>query len=779
MSFRQLAFSWEVVRHFGVVWAVRRAAYALVVRSGVLARRMPLGRWSDHPIKAILSNPDLADSSAYAGHRRAQANRFFLSPDRMSGGRSRFAHWDGNSRSVVVNAERILGGELVYFEHHWATVGCPPDWHRNPFTGQRAPGEQHWSSLGDFAFGDVKILWEASRFQFVYSLVRAYARTGDERFAEGFWRAVEDWRDKNPPQHGINWKCGQEASFRVMAWCFGLHAFLGANASSPGRVVMLAEMLAVHGERIEGNIGYALQQQNNHGISEGVGLWTLGVVFPEFRAAERWRERGRKVLTELSESLIYDDGAFSQQSVNYHRVMLHDYLWALRVGECAGVPLPGKVRERAARAGEWLARMIVGKDGETPNYGANDGALVLPLSNCDYRDFRPVVQACSLVTNGELVFPPGPWDEEAFWLGAVAVPGVADASIASSDHSTNGGVDDLGSGPPVSSSAPLVHHLGSKSRTALEFGGCESATVGLGGLFRLDGRESTVFIRCPAKFVHRPGHADLLHCDLWWRGRNVAIDAGTFSYNAAPPWHTGLAGTVNHNTVVVDDCDQMEKASRFLWLPWTKSRVNHDLRSAGGGLSYWEGEHDGYQRLKAPVSHQRAVARFGDDCWVVADRLSSGSSHTYDLHWQFPDVPNKWDAGENTLQLALDGMPYFIRGQSSQGVGEVTLVRAAPDATRGWQSRYYQDREPAISVRVRLHATVAEFYTVFAPEQVDLAVGEGSVSVAGRGWSGEWLRGESGPGHCFARGLRLAGQVTDELVVSACGLVLRPTGGVR
>ena len=33
---------------------------------------------------------------------------------------------------------------------------------------------------------------------------------------------------------------------------------------------------------------------------------------------------------------------------------------------------------------------------------------------------------------------------------------------------------------------------------------------------------------------------DQLHLDLWWRGLNIAQDAGTYLYNADPPWDNPL-----------------------------------------------------------------------------------------------------------------------------------------------------------------------------------------------------------------------------------------------
>ncbi|QGS69475.1 hypothetical protein CV093_17890 [Oceanobacillus sp. 143] len=32
-------------------------------------------------------------------------------------------------------------------------------------------------------------------------------------------------------------------------------------------------------------------------------------------------------------------------------------------------------------------------------------------------------------------------------------------------------------------------------------------------------------------------------------------------------------GTTSHNTVMINNKDQMEKGSRFIWLDWTKSKL--------------------------------------------------------------------------------------------------------------------------------------------------------------------------------------------------------------
>ena len=39
--------------------------------------------------------------------------------------------------------------------------------------------------------------------------------------------------------------------------------------------------------------------------------------------------------------------------------------------------------------------------GKVPNYGANDGALVFPLSTCGYLDYRPQLNAINYIINGK------------------------------------------------------------------------------------------------------------------------------------------------------------------------------------------------------------------------------------------------------------------------------------------------------------------------------------------------------------------------------------------
>jgi hypothetical protein len=715
----------QLLRTQGPGWLAFRVRYALERRAGLLRRRLPATSWDAQPLRSFLRDADLARPEAYLAYRRGGAPAFFTPADGPAA-RALLAGWDEGRDGPVERVEELRRGVLRYFEHTPAAVGSPPDWHVSPFTGGRVPADRHWSRIGDFGHGDIKVLWEPGRFGFVYTLVRAARRTGDGRCAELFWEWVESWCAHNPPQLGPHWKCGQEASLRVMAWCFGLYGFLDAPATTPGRVAALAQMIAVTGRRIEATLGYALSQRNNHAISEGTGLWTIGLLFPELRAAPRWRALGRRVLEAMGRELIYDDGAFAQHSVNYHRLMLHDYLWSFRLGDRLGHPLSDGLRERVGRAGDFLYQIQDAETGHVPHYGQNDGALILPLNNCDYWDFRPVIQATRYLATGSRPFGDGPWDEDLFWLfGPDAV------------------------GAPVSS----------PPRTDLR--------AEVGGYYTLRAASGFAFLRC-ATFRHRPGQADMLHLDLWWRGQNVALDAGTYSYNAPAPWDKALAHTAPHNTVTVDGLSQMDAPGPFLWLPWLRARVHARVASAGGLLAYWEGGHDGYARLPRPAVHRRAVVRLGEEHWLVLDDLRSRGPHRYRLHWLMPDWPHAGDPRDDgngsVLTLQTPCGPYAVRLGVLHGQGRCSSVRAEPDGTRGWWSPYYLHREPALSLDLTQDAPSTRFWTLLGPPGcVSTATGSG-LRVEHPSWRADLELGAAADEPIVTR-IVLSGSVNDRLEV--------------
>jgi hypothetical protein len=656
----RLELAWKVLRLFGPGWVLYRLRHAAQHRLGLLKRGLPASTWESETLERWLRPGIPAGAAAYADwFRRHRSPFFFASLDPL---RPLLAPYLHDARSP---AEDLLAGRFPYFSHRVETIGFPPDWHRNAFTGQRADSGRHWSEVSYFGSGGIKIIWEPSRFAQAFVLARAYAATADERYPAAFWRLLEDWMARNPPQLGPNWKCGQETSFRILALCFGFHAFLDSPHTTPERIALFTRLMAVQARRVAFHIDFARSQKNNHGISEGMGLWTVGLLFPALRDAVAWRDLGRRVLEEESLRQIDDDGSYVQHSFIYQRVALDDLVWSLRLGEVCGHRLAPQVYDRVERCALHLLQMTDPLTGAAPDYGSNDGSLVLPLARAGFQDHRPAIQRALFACRRRRPCGPGPWDEGLLWFF---------------------GADALRSEPaPV----PLV-----------------SCSGDVGGYCTLRGDEAWAFLRC-ARYRDRPAQADQLHFDLWWKGENVAADPGTYLYDGEEGWENVLAGTRVHNTVTVADRDQMRHAGRYLWLDWAQGSLRPLRRSASGRLEVWQGEHDGYRRLS--VTHRRAVLRIGDRHWCIVDDLL-GPVPDAELHWLLPLPAVGLDALRSRFVFQAAAGPVHLvcaasvpaRSRVVYGgaviAGSPSTSDPARDRIRGWDSPFYAHKSPAHSL---------------------------------------------------------------------------------
>jgi hypothetical protein len=656
----------------GIRSAFWYAVYRLELLSGACERSTPVSDWSREADR-LAFEPSAADP--------VRQPPFFFDDPRALGEAIRRTSPDA-AGGLKDELDRARRGSFRMWEDEFRDCGFPPEWNRNVLSGVRLSADRHWTAVDETTGGDLKGVWELSRFSFVFRLARHYALTGEETAAELFWRLVESWLAADPPNAGPQWMSAQEAGLRAMAWIFGWRAFLRSPATTPGRSKALIAALDGHARRIEATTAYARAQNNNHLISEAAALFTLGLLLPFLPEAERWRRLGRSLLSESSRQ-FFSDGGYIQHSHNYHRLALQLYLWALRLADLNRQPLAEGLYRCVDRSLEMLTRVLDLQTGRGSVFGPNDGALFLPITACEYEDFRPLLQTLSLWRRKERIFEAGPWDEDAVWML---------------------GPESLDAPPPVSK--------GAEARFAAP----------TAGLFVMTGDRSRVVIRC-ARFRGRPGHSDQLHMDLSWSGELLAADAGTYLYGGDEPWRNSLAFAAVHNTATVDGKEPMRRSGRFLWtgLAQGEAEFSRDGR--------WQGLHDGYKALG--IIHRRSVEYAGEDAWIVIDDLLGRGPHTVRLHWLLPDYPWEWIAPDadtelhKTLSVKMTGWKDGSGGglRLRTPAGEVKLrawsnrptlwnlyragglihggVRAediVPAGIRGWRSLRYANKIPALSL---------------------------------------------------------------------------------
>ncbi len=523
---------------------------------------------------------------------------------------------------------------------------------------------------------DPKYTWEPARFGWVFPLCRAWHLAGDERHARAFWDHFERFTEANPPGLGPNWVSGQEVALRLMALLWAGQVFAGAACSTPQRLSRLAGSAAAHAARIPPTLVYARSQHNNHLLSEAAGLVTAGLALAHLPQASGWLSLGWRWLNRGLQAQIDGYGEYAQHSSNYHRLVLQLVLWVdvlLREQERLGQPgprlrWPRSSRDPIRRSIHWLLSLLDAESGRVPNLGANDGAYLFPLSPCPFADHRPVLHAAARLFL-EYDLPAGPWDEMSLWFG---VPS------------------------PGSRRVEMPRYLGDQ----------------------LYARHSWACLRT-AQFNSRPSHADQLHLDLWWRGLNVACDAGTYRYTADPLWDNALAAARVHNTVTVDGRDQFTRAGRFLYLDWFNAYRRSLPAVDPGELQRVRGRY-----RAGNFRHTRLVSVWEEDCWRVVDEIlplglpwRRGPASAC-LHWLLPDWPHELETGDHGVRLRLHSplglVELSVEALASQpGASlQVSLVRAGvalhgagpADPIRGWTSPTYGVKIPALSLAVEMRS---------------------------------------------------------------------------
>ena len=589
---------------------------------------------------------------------------------------------------LLEEAEEIVAGRAPLF-------GSQPV----PLQFNSAEPLRHWTAyeLGQgVQTQDVKFTWEPARFGWAFTLGRAYRLSGEERYPAAFWKQAEAFLDANPPYLGLQWVSAQEMALRLIAFAFALQVFSESIHTSPERALRLARAIATHAGRIPPTLIYARAQNNNHLLTEAAGLYTAGLALPRHPSAPHWRLLGWRWFHYGLKTQIAEDGTYMQHSANYHRLMLQAALWmhCLARGQ-ANETFPEISLERLASATKWLLALLDPTSGRLPNLGPNDGAYILPLTACEFEDYRPVLQAASGIFLGERPFAAGPWDEMDLWLGRTQ---------ARASHGEDG-EPGLGQRTPPLRAAP------------------RKAANGSPHVLRHPRQDSWAYLRV-AHFTDRPGHADQLHLDLWWRGLNLAQDAGTYLYNAALPWDNALAGTAVHNTMTVNGQDQMRRAGRFLYLDWAQAQVIAHEQAGDGTWERLVATHDGYRRLG--ICHQRTVTASDEGRWVIEDdllpygpRLANREARfTVRLHWLAPDWP--WEVEGQTIRLFSPHgwinltLSVTQNEFSSSMHPQITIVRSGEVlygpgtalAVEGWSSPRYGDKIPALAIRLNIETSL-------------------------------------------------------------------------
>ena len=575
---KKLGYAVQLWRNMGTRYVAFRVRHELERRSGWSRGRYPT---------EVVREPFVT----LAEWRRLPARFFFESREALDQPRR-------PTEALRTAIEHLRAGRFPFFSAEYYDLGTDYDWVTNPDSGHRYDASTHWMDVPDFsaAAGDIKFVWEKSRFSYLLTILRYDYHFGED-CAEWVFSEIDRWIDANPVNCGPNYRCSQEISLRMLNWLFALYYYRHSPALTEVRLQRLLQVCHRQLEHVRNNIDFSrIAVRNNHAITETMMLYLGGIFFPFFPEAARWAAESKRWLEEEIAYQIYDDGTFLQYSHNYHRVVVQLLTYTLRLSELNGQTLSATTHERAHRTLEFLYNCQDETTGHLQNYGANDGALFFPLSDAAYRDYRPQLNALHYYFYRRDLYAEPTVHEDRAWL-------FSDATAADA---------------PPTATEPLVRH--------------RTKYYATGGYFIHRAAGTLTFLRC-GNHRDRPAHPDNLHLDLWIDGQNVLRDAGTYKYNGDPDLLEKFWGTPGHNTVSLGGHHQMEKGARFIWYHWSQL-VGADWREEAGVITF-RGTVRVFGHLGRDIQHTRELTiDAAQRRWTVRDFVRHDTGLPLYQYWR-------------------------------------------------------------------------------------------------------------------------------------------------
>jgi len=454
--------------------------------------------------------------------------------------------------------------------------------------------------------GDHKIIWELNRHQHLVLLAQLYQFDADPALLTEIWSELESWLDANPFQRGINWVSALEVAFRALSWMWLWHL---AGTAMPGPLrSRFLEALMRHGCHIEVNLSFYFSP-NTHLLGEAVALHALGVLFPQFPRAQRWRELGARVVNEQLARQVHNDGSHFEQSTYYHVYAVDMFMFH---GILAG--WGEEQRARIAQMADYLAA-VQGPSRVLPLVGDDDGGRFFYPFGTRSHFGRATLAGCAawLGRSGWMYERDDLFPQASWWLGC------SEGSSAGTFRSRL--FPDAGMAVMSASDRHVLVDAG-------PFG--------------------------PWGAGH--SHSDSLSVVARCGSHEILVDPGTYTYVADPVERDWFRGSAAHNTIRIDGLDQATPVHPFRWADrpavsirtWTTSEKEDSLVA---------------ECFARGINHCRRVKFVKPDLLFVVDEITGPpGEHIVEQFWHLGSARDR-------ERITLSGSAELIDSWRSPGFG--------------------------------------------------------------------------------------------------------------
>ncbi len=205
-------------------------------------------------------------------------------------------------------------------------------------------------------------LYELHYGEWSLTLAGAFLVSGDARYRDTLIELLNSWIRENPTAGRPGWE-PYPLSRRLVAWSRTALALRSDLAWRSFWRERLAPSLHRQARVLEANLETDLM--NNHLLANHRALAWMGLLFPGWPGAERWRRRELPRFWSEMRRQVLPDGVHDERSISYHAIVLRDIVETARLCRAVGEPVPGDVWPIIGRMAAFL-RAIRFPDGGFP-----------------------------------------------------------------------------------------------------------------------------------------------------------------------------------------------------------------------------------------------------------------------------------------------------------------------------------------------------------------------------------------------------------------------------
>lgn len=373
--------------------------------------------------------------------------------------------------------------------------------------------------------GDARTNWELNRhFQFAL-LAKDYYASGDKKFLDELTELFNDWNEKNPLLHGISWTSIMETAIRVSNWCY-TYCFLSKCKSVPKTLLKKLEVGIINMTDYISQHYSRYSSANNHLIVEAYAIGQSGVLLNY----QPWVDLSVELITREFPLQNYSDGVNKELSLHYQSFYMEAVGLMLRLLTKNQYKVPDCWYEWLPKMSKYVADCM-GQYGETVVFGDDDEGKILDLCGKEFNHYKYVLGLMSFLLEKRYTLL-NDRSENLNWL-------FSEKELSDADKK-----------PLYLPKGSVCYKAGGntilRSRDNKVLIGIDHAALGFGS-------------------IAAHGHADALSFQLFYEGKPVLIDPGTYIYHCDIKSRNEFRKTCNHNTVCVEGKDQSEMLGAFLW----------------------------------------------------------------------------------------------------------------------------------------------------------------------------------------------------------------------